>query len=160
MTRAAPAGRIGKNEYLTELAADGRSKCKNCKCKAEIRQGELRIGKIPPRVNDAAKGKRIHWYHPGCIFESFKKCSKRTFTITTSAHVVGFRKLHKRDRDRISELIRDHRAHLRDEGLEETAARAAKMAWLAPAPDAPSDAANSRQKEGEPGAQTSQPGQI
>ena len=98
MTRAAPAGRIGKNEYLTELAADGRSKCKNCKCKAEIRQGELRIGKIPPRVNDAAKGKRIHWYHPACLFTSFDRVAKFTKCLESCDELMGFDALEEDDR--------------------------------------------------------------
>ena len=58
------AGRIGENEYLTQYATDNRSKCKLISCKKAILLGELRIGKIPPRVNNEKANKRVHWHRP------------------------------------------------------------------------------------------------
>ncbi|KAH8066799.1 hypothetical protein JL720_12654 [Aureococcus anophagefferens] len=81
--REEPPPASGENEYLTQYATDNRSKCKLISCKKAILLGELRIGKIPPRVNNEKANKRVHWhdpartYHPDCIFASFDKVSKR-----------------------------------------------------------------------------------
>ena len=79
------AGRIGENEYLTQYATDNRSKCKLISCKKAILLGELRIGKIPPRVNNEKANKRVHWHRPAR--KSTAGSGRRDHTLQRSSSV-------------------------------------------------------------------------
>lgn len=112
------AGRIGKNKYVAEYAADMRSKCKHGPCKRQLLSGEFRIGKIPPRVNQQKSGRRVHWYHPECIFESFAKCSKRTHVIQSPRDLRGYAGLAGRDKRRVLLLMAEALKKRRALGLK------------------------------------------
>ena len=116
--RPPPAGRIGKNKYVAEYAADMRSKCKHGPCKRQLLSGEFRIGKIPPRVNQQKSGRRVHWYHPECIFESFAKCSKRTHVIQSPRDLRGYAALAGRDKRRVLLLMAEALKKRRALGLK------------------------------------------
>ena len=65
--------------------------------KGTFREGELRVGKIPPRARKDVPARRVHWYHPACIFKSFERASKKTKTIDGCQDVEGFEDLHPQD---------------------------------------------------------------
>lgn len=67
--------------------------------------GALRIGKIPPGLSSC---KQTKWYHPACIFASFKRVRALTKTITAAADLQGFDHLAASDQALITSLIATH----------------------------------------------------
>ena len=57
----------------------------------------MRVSKIPPRARKDVPARRVHWYHPACIFKSFERASKKTKTIDGCQDVEGFGDLHPQD---------------------------------------------------------------
>ena len=43
------SGRLGPNKFRVDYESMLRSKCKGLRCKRPFNNGELRVGKIPPR---------------------------------------------------------------------------------------------------------------
>ena len=75
------------------------------RCKHAFRDGELRVGKIPPRARKDVPARRVHWYHPACIFKSFERASKKTKTIDTIEEIEGFEELHKADQRDLAKRV-------------------------------------------------------
>ena len=92
------SGRLGPNKFIVDYAKGLRSKCKRHRCKHAFRDGELRVGKIPPRARKDVPARRVHWYHPACIFKSFERASKKTKTIDTVEDMEGFSELKEADK--------------------------------------------------------------
>jgi len=116
------AGRIGENKYVVEYATDCRAKCKLFSCKRSLFLGELRIGKVPPRVNPL-QNKRVHWYHPSCVFQSFRRASKKTKLIDfPQQDLEGWRALQPNDRAFIDLCLRRSREAPGDWALDDPAA--------------------------------------
>ena len=92
------SGRLGPNKFIVDYAKGLRSKCKRHRCKHAFRDGELRVGKIPPRARKDVPARRVHWYHPACIFKSFERASKKTKTIDTVDDMEGFSELKEADK--------------------------------------------------------------
>ena len=78
---------LGPNKFRVDYESMLRSKCKGLRCKRAFNDGELRVGKIPPRArnDNTAPARRVHWYHPACIFKSFERAAKTTKTIRAIA---------------------------------------------------------------------------
>ena len=113
------AGRIGENKYVVEYATDCRAKCKLFSCKRSLFLGELRIGKVPPRVNPL-QNKRVHWYHPSCVFQSFRRASKKTKLIDRpEKDLEGWHALQPNDRAFIDLCLRRSREAPGDWALDE-----------------------------------------
>ena len=113
------AGRIGENKYVVEYATDCRAKCKLFSCKRSLFLGELRIGKVPPRVNPL-QNKRVHWYHPSCVFQSFRRASKKTKLIDhPEIDLEGWHALQPNDRAFIDLCLRRSREAPGDWALDE-----------------------------------------
>ena len=113
------AGRIGENKYVVEYATDCRAKCKLFSCKRSLFLGELRIGKVPPRVNPL-QNKRVHWYHPSCVFQSFRRASKKTKLIDhPEKDLEGWHALQPNDRAFIDLCLRRSREAPGDWALDE-----------------------------------------
>jgi hypothetical protein len=51
--------------------------------------------------------RRVHWYHPACIFKSFERASKKTKTIDTIDEIEGFDELHKADQRDLAKRVDD-----------------------------------------------------
>ena len=116
------AGRIGENKYVVEYATDCRAKCKLFSCKRSLFLGELRIGKVPPRVNPL-QNKRVHWYHPSCVFQSFRRASKKTKLIDfPQQDLEGWHALQPNDRAFIDLCLRRSREAPGDWALDDPAA--------------------------------------
>ena len=101
------SGRLGPNKFIVDYAKGLRSKCKRHRCKHAFRDGELRVGKIPPRARKDVPARRVHWYHPACIFKSFERASKKTKTIDTIDEIEGFEELHKSDQRDLARRVDD-----------------------------------------------------
>ena len=99
------SGRLGPNKFIVDYAKGLRSKCKRHRCKHAFRDGELRVGKIPPRARKDVPARRVHWYHPACIFKSFERASKKTKTIDTIEEIEGFEELHKADQRDLAKRV-------------------------------------------------------
>ena len=92
------SGRLGPNKFCVDYERQIRSKCKRLRCKRSFNDGELRVGKIPPRARKDVPARRVHWYHPACIFKSFERASKKTKTIDTVDDMEGFSELKEADK--------------------------------------------------------------
>ena len=92
------SGRLGPNKFCVDYERQIRSKCKRLRCKRSFNDGELRVGKIPPRARKDVPARRVHWYHPACIFKSFERASKKTKTIDTVEDMEGFAELKEADK--------------------------------------------------------------
>ena len=92
------SGRLGPNKFCVDYERQIRSKCKRLRCKRSFNDGELRVGKIPPRARKDVPARRVHWYHPACIFKSFERASKKTKTIDTVEDMEGFSELKEADK--------------------------------------------------------------
>ena len=128
------AGRIGENKYVVEYATDCRAKCKLFSCKRSLFLGELRIGKVPPRVNPL-QNKRVHWYHPSCVFQSFRRASKKTKLIDRpEKDLEGWHALQPNDRAFIDLCLRRSREAPGDWALDEdtSSSNAPPGRWTAP----------------------------
>ena len=113
------SGRLGPNKFIVDYAKGLRSKCKRHRCKHAFRDGELRVGKIPPRARKDVPARRVHWYHPACIFKSFERASKKTKTIDTIDEIEGFEELHKSDQRDLAKRVDDWAARKAEEAPEE-----------------------------------------
>ena len=85
---------------MVEYAKTGRAKCKLAKCSVEgkkIGTGDLRVGKMTKNPFDEDGDLMANWYHPVCIFKSFKRARKSTKIITSSADCEGFETLKEED---------------------------------------------------------------
>ena len=65
------------------------------------------MGKIPARARKDVRRRRVHWYHPACIFKSFERASKKTKTIDTIEEIEGFDVLHKSDQRDLAKRVDD-----------------------------------------------------
>jgi len=92
------SGRLGPNKFCVDYERQIRSKCKRLRCKRSFNDGELRVGKIPPRARKDVPARRVHWYHPACIFKSFERASKKTKTIDDTEDMEGFSELKDADK--------------------------------------------------------------
>ena len=50
------------------------------------------------RARKDVPARRVHWYHPACIFKSFERASKKTKTIDTVEDMEGFSELKEADK--------------------------------------------------------------
>jgi hypothetical protein len=107
---------------VVEYAKTGRAKCKLAKCSVEgkkIGTGDLRVGKMTKNPFDEDGDLMANWYHPVCIFKSFKRARKSTKIITSSADCEGFETLKEEDQQAFL-------GYLSGEGLDDEAADDAK----------------------------------
>ncbi len=93
------SGLLGPNTFRADYATTrvaGRSRCK--KCRKTFAEGDVRVGKRPPRVREDVPAVRVHWYHPACIFKSFERAAYKTKTLERVGDVEGFDTLRDADR--------------------------------------------------------------
>ena len=50
------------------------------------------------RNDHTAPARRVHWYHPACIFKSFERAAKTTKTIDSVDDMEGFSDLKDKDK--------------------------------------------------------------
>lgn len=93
--------------FVTDYAKTSRAKCKEKKTctNKEIGKGELRIGKQFPSFFFGDGDLMTEWYHPQCLFESFKRARKTTRKITDVSDIDGFGALKPQDQRYIRDLI-------------------------------------------------------
>ena len=92
------------NKFLVDYCKRGTTKCK--RCKKQIPQGALRIGK-----SVQFKNKYIFQYlHTQCAFDSFKKARLAANTINCMDDIDGFDLLKDDDRIKILQMIDDAKA--------------------------------------------------
>jgi len=102
---------MSSNEYLVEYAKSGRAKCKLSKCEegygSKIEQGSLRIGKCHP--SPFFDGMQTDWYHPHCLFKTFKNARKNTKIIEEPTQdLKGFDSLKESDKKLIRSLCENN----------------------------------------------------
>jgi hypothetical protein len=111
---------MSNNEYLVEYAKSGRAKCKLPKCEESdskvIPQGSLRIGKSHP--SPFFDGMQTDWYHPKCLFKTFKNARKTSKLIEdASEDLKGFLLLKKEDKKVIEKLVENSNKNLVTRGF-------------------------------------------
>ena len=84
---------------------DVQAGCK--KCKKKIEKGEIRIAKITasPFSDD---GEMKHYFHPACIFETFKKARATTKVIEDPSDLEGWQEVEEADKQAILKLMREN----------------------------------------------------
>ena len=95
-----PNDRLVGKIYLTfRSLLDVKAGCK--KCKKKIEKGEIRIAKITasPFSDD---GEMKHYFHPACIFETFKKARTTTKVIEDPSDLEGWQEVERRRKSRQS----------------------------------------------------------
>ena len=77
------------------------------KCKQKIEKGEIRIAKITasPFSDD---GEMKQYYHPACIFETFKKARATTKVIEDPSDLEGWQEVEEADKQAILKLMKDN----------------------------------------------------
>jgi DNA ligase-1 len=111
---------MSNNEYLVEYAKSGRAKCKLPKCDeiygSKIDQGSLRIGKCHP--SPFFDGMQTDWYHPQCLFKTFKNARKNTKLIEDPLEdLKGFEAIKESDKNIIRNLCENNNKSLFSRGL-------------------------------------------
>ncbi|XP_033724639.1 LOW QUALITY PROTEIN: DNA ligase 3-like [Pecten maximus] len=96
---------MADNRYVIGYAKLGTSGCKGCKTKIE--KGSLRIGKVTANPF-GGDGDMKQWYHPSCIFNTFKRARATTKKIEEPDDVEGFSEILQEDKDEINKLIKEH----------------------------------------------------
>lgn len=94
---------MADNRFIVGYAKLGTSGCKGCKTKIE--KGSLRIGKVT--VNPfGGDGDMKQWYHPSCIFNTFKRARATTKKIEEPDDMEDFSELRQESKDEINKLIK------------------------------------------------------
>ncbi|KAK3581407.1 hypothetical protein CHS0354_016266 [Potamilus streckersoni] len=96
---------MSDQKFIVGYAKLGTSNCK--KCKVKIDKGSLRVGKVVPNPFSDEGGDMKNWYHPSCIFETFKRARATTKKIEDSEDLEGFADLENEDKDLIKKLIEE-----------------------------------------------------
>jgi len=94
---------MADNKFIVGYAKLGTSGCK--KCKTKIEKGALRIGKVTANPF-SSDGDMKQWYHPDCIFETFKRARATTKKIEEPDDLEGFGDLKQEDKDRLNDLMK------------------------------------------------------
>ncbi|KAL3861294.1 hypothetical protein ACJMK2_007333 [Sinanodonta woodiana] len=94
---------MSEQKFIVGYAKLGTSNCK--KCRVKIEKGSLRVGKVVPNPFSDEGGDMKNWYHPSCIFETFKRARATTKKIEDSDDLEGFADLEDEDKDLIQKLI-------------------------------------------------------
>ena len=94
---------MSDNKFIVGYAKLGTSSCK--KCKTKIDKGELRIGKVVSNPFSDEGGDMKQWYHPDCMFETFKRARATTKKIEEPEDMEGFGDLEQKDKDTLNKLI-------------------------------------------------------
>ena len=92
------SGRLGPNRFITDYTKGLRSRCKHHRCARPFNVGELRLGKIPPRARQTPNARRVHWFHPACLFKAFERASSKSKTLDSVDEVEGLDQLAAEDR--------------------------------------------------------------
>lgn len=93
----------------TKFAIDlTKRNCKCHKCKQPIDKGTIRIAKLVPNYFSDNGGEMKQYYHPICLFESFKKARATTKVIEDPGDLQGWDSLSDVDKEPILKLIRAH----------------------------------------------------
>lgn len=104
---------MADNRYIIGYAKLGTSGCKGCKTKIE--KGSLRIGKVTANPF-GGDGDMKQWYHPNCIFNTFKRARATTKKIEEPDDMEGFSEIRQEDKDEINWLIKEHLANAKTPG--------------------------------------------
>lgn len=94
---------MSENKYVVGYAKLGTSGCK--KCKSKIEKGGLRIGKVVSNPFSEEGGDMKQWYHPQCMFETFKRARATTKKIEEPDDMEGFGNLQQEDKDVLKKMI-------------------------------------------------------
>ena len=94
---------MSENKYIVGYARLGTSSCK--KCKSKIDKGGLRIGKVVSNPFSDEGGDMKQWYHPSCMFETFKRARATTKKIEEPEDMEGFGDLQQEDKDSLNKMI-------------------------------------------------------
>ena len=94
-----PDKTLNHRKFSAEYAKNGKAKCK--KCRLKIQKNELRIGKSVPYKEHYI----VQFFHPHCIFESFKNARFATNVIQHEDDIEGMNKLCEADHCHITDLI-------------------------------------------------------
>ncbi|XP_021375504.1 DNA ligase 3-like [Mizuhopecten yessoensis] len=97
--------KMADNRYVIGYAKLGTSGCKGCKTKIE--KGSLRIGKVTANPF-GGDGDMKQWYHPSCIFNTFKRARATTKKIEEPDDMEGFSEIQQEDKDMINKLIKEN----------------------------------------------------
>ncbi|XP_071147828.1 DNA ligase 3-like [Mytilus edulis] len=100
---------MADNKYIVGYAKLGTSGCK--KCKTKIAKGELRIGKVTTNPFSDEGGDMKQWFHPNCMFETFKRARATTKKIEEGEDMDGFGDLQQEDKDHLNKMIDDSQAN-------------------------------------------------
>lgn len=95
---------MSDNRYCVGYAKLGTSSCK--KCKQKIEKGALRTGKVTPNPFSEDGGDMKQWFHPACIFETFRRARATTKKIEDPEDLEDFADLKQEDKDQINKIIK------------------------------------------------------
>ncbi len=108
---------MAENIFNVEYAK-GIAKCK--KCKIKMPKGALRIVKTSPGTNFFGGDDTTAFYHPACIFESFKRARRTTRIIVTADDILNIYAIKDVDKDSIMALIKEYQPVLESRGRTRT----------------------------------------
>ncbi|XP_060066449.1 DNA ligase 3-like [Ylistrum balloti] len=108
LTRIQSYCEMADNRFIVGYAKLGTSGCKGCKTKIE--KGSLRIGKVTANPF-GGDGDMKQWYHPSCIFNTFKRARATTKKIEEPDDMEGFSEILPEDKDEINKLIKEYLAN-------------------------------------------------
>jgi DNA ligase-3 len=80
------------------------SKCQNSSCKAQMDVGSLRLGKVGP--SPFGDGEMKQYYHPKCMFDTFKRARASTKVIESADDIADFSAIKDDDKKAIVKLIK------------------------------------------------------
>lgn len=105
---------MSENKFIVGYARLGTSSCK--KCKSKIDKGGLRIGKVVSNPFSDEGGDMKQWYHPSCMFETFKRARATTKKIEEPEDMEGFGDLQQEDKDSLNKMIDEFLANSKTPG--------------------------------------------